>query len=1425
VEGNTFVYEIEDAFSIDNDAPMIGDVMLDDYCVTNGQTVTITFEADDIFSCCPPTAGWGVDSFFDIFVELTFSNETTKRVNVTYDEETEVFTGSYTVLIADAVGPVEVTAIAEDCAGNVGTGYNSFVIDRTAPAVFFADYEPDCIAPLEELFIEFLAFDIGCGDISCENSWIVLTYSNSTTQLFELWEYEEEEESGNCMFMGEGEGEFEFFDLFGTMIQIPEDAPGGLTSISIFVQDGAGNIGSQTYVNAFFIDTDAPIVENITTDETCYTQGQTITICFDASDLGCGSFDDDNLNVFITKTVSYYVSDEEYTYEIIHFANYSDQEGDTFCFTIEVGDSETFPSGLYSVTVIAEDDAGNETELTEENLFQIVHAPIIAEWSVDYNEGCEYTNANPICFDFEFDRDVTGFSSEDIYVSWPFTLLSIEGEGDSWTVCVQALSGSGTGTLYMYVLGVYDCAGNEYIAYDISANYDYDAPSGYAAYFSDEEGIEIDYINMFTCDEIYVTVTDGQIGARAYWKVEEGENVYEGSFEITANPQTEMLMYGCTYSAFDCDESVPLTLCYGTEGEVLLTVTLTDCAGNEGAEATDDVILDVTQPCLTIDAPSHVNDDFEVTFNWTEDVVGFDIDDIVVTNGTATDFAGSGDTYTAMIIPNLEGEITITIASESGITDLAGNPFSDENEVCNDESTTIYDITPPEFYSIEWDIENEEALLYWTESVVGGSPVELEDLEIEFVQTSSGTATDATLIDVIHNSGDDFATLVFDIEGTPNGCEYIIVRPASGISVFDLAGNAQSGSDEIIIGLVNENSATEQASDGEADPVYAVQATLNYTRGDGDKVLVIVFEAGDCVPTPTNGIVYDYSETYGWGDYMYCSSTSGSVVYWGTSNSVVVSGLMPSTSYCAVVYEAIGGDCDSPNYLTPGEVFCFETAPAATQMLITHVNGIPYDKDCDDWVLPSADPFSVTVGLFDDDMNPAYLTNYDDFDLWHDAEGYIANYWWPISEQSKTFNNIQFGINNYCGNVGSPERDAFFDADCWALAGWFWDNYFYDDGPLHFMPAETQQQAFGITFTNVGSNQFTVNWNRSTSATSYGEGSLLVMREGLNNHVNVFPTDGETYDVPIGQSPVHFINDSYDLGSGNRAVYYQLECICEEGSHPRSVTVQGLKKSTTYYARVFEFRYDVNFVNYGGFGQGQEGQDYPEYFCEGWEQRFHDQAIVTNYRLSTGTGNPRNRTTSAFEGSFAGLELIGFDGRSFESKVELAWATASEGGSLGFEIYRADLETFEFKKIANVAGNVNGGTYKLLDDDASLEIGKTYVYRLAYISTDGTIQELDEINVTILSMPNTIYSIFVSQVTPNPVSDFGTFTIEMQGESFLKIEIRNAAGQLVSTLSNEVRSSGIHNFTIDLKNRAAGSYNILVTTDNEAVYVPFVYVP
>jgi hypothetical protein len=1534
--GNEFILDLEDAFTIDNTDPVITDLMVSDDCVTNTDVVTITFNASDAYTCC-------VDSFFDVFVTLTFSNSTT--VNASFVSAVSAsgggwdYTFTHTVLPGNPSGTVLVDAYAVDCAGNEGTMDATFQIDRTAPIVSNLAVDPnDCVAPGVELNMTFTASDIGgCGVLDCDAAWAVLTFSNSTTVMVEFGEEE------NC-FSYESDGTVSFSAYY----TVGEDDPAGPVTVTVFVKDGAGNTGSQQLINAVTIDNTAPVVENITVDETCVTLEDVVTICFDASDLGCGDFDDANLEVTVWYAETFWPG------------VYSDNEGNNYCFTFAVSGSETHPSGSYSVTVMATDDAGNETTETLEDAFQVVHAPVMAEWSVNgLDEECGVTNANPICFDFEFDREVFDFTASDIWVSFGFEVASVEGEGDSWTVCVNALSVSGTGTLYMYVSEVYDCAGNQYTAYDISANYDYVAPSGYTAMFTNSEGEEIDYINAMTCDEIYVTITGGVVGEVANWTIMVGEVEYSGWTLITSDPQTvnlsdplitydftgpfatsnwDVLEEGNSMAAFsgntillltgsngsetpqanvdvtivipvdgtvsfDWDyetsdgpewdpfgyllngnffeltdedgsdfqsgfESIPVSagdifgfrqntvddifgeavteinnfmfeqdgiiLCDDEEGEVYLAVTLTDCAGNEGEDATDEVILDITPPCVVIDAPSHANDDFDVTFTWSEDVMGFDVGDLVVTNGSTYGFAGSGADYTVGIAPTSEGLVMISITSYvNGITDLAGNPFNGEDSECNDEAETIYDITPPEFDALSWDNDNVELLLYWDEAVMGsGGDVELTDLALTFLQ-NGGTATGVTLTGVTHTEGDDYAYLTIEVDGTPNGCEEIEIRPATNSSVFDLAGNNQDVNNMISINLVNASFPEVQASGGFADNVYAVQARLNWTRGDGEAVIVILFEDNDCVVDPVNGVNYDADSDFGWGSFLSCSDYSGGhVVYYGTGTQVTVDYLTGCTNYRAVVYEVIGGDCENPNYMTPGHEFEFETGPVATELRITHINGVPYDQENCDFALPSASVFSVTVGLFgyacdDSEMEgelvPAYLP-WDDYIYLNHAANWnvpLVDYEvWPISQTSKTFTNLQFGINNGCSNIGDPARDSYFDACCDALFAFLDYSWLWDDGPLSFRGGEAGQQAYGITFSNTTNNKFDISWLKSGATTATGEGSLLVIKQG--SVVNVFPQDGIVYGAEMGVSTLNFTTAGEDIGSGNRALLYQLDCACDESFQPRAVQVTGLTPNTTYYARVFEIRYDVDYVNYGGCYIGNE-QYYGE-GCENIAERFKDQENVVKYRTSTGTGNPRSKKTSAMEGMFAGLELINFDGRSFERKVELAWATASEGGSLGFEIYRADAETFEFVKIANVAGNVNGSTYKLLDDDLSLEVGKTYVYRLSYISKDGTIEDLSEILVPILTMPNSMQSIFVSQVTPNPVTDFGKLTVEMTNEQNLKIEIRNAAGQLVSVLSDQVRGAGVHNFNFDLTNRAQGSYSILISTDYEAIYVPFMYV-
>ncbi len=101
-----------------------------------------------------------------------------------------------------------------------------------------------------------------------------------------------------------------------------------------------------------------------------------------------------------------------------------------------------------------------------------------------------------------------------------------------------------------------------------------------------------------------------------------------------------------------------------------------DAAGNgNGAAVRLSRTYDSVAPAVTITsiAPNPTkNAPIPVTVNFSESVTGFEVDDIVVTNGIKNGFGGSGTTYTVDITPAGAGAVTVNIAA--GVAqDAAGN--------------------------------------------------------------------------------------------------------------------------------------------------------------------------------------------------------------------------------------------------------------------------------------------------------------------------------------------------------------------------------------------------------------------------------------------------------------------------------------------------------------------------------------------------------------------------------------------------------------------------------------------------------------------------------------------------------------------------------------------------------------------------------
>ena len=101
-----------------------------------------------------------------------------------------------------------------------------------------------------------------------------------------------------------------------------------------------------------------------------------------------------------------------------------------------------------------------------------------------------------------------------------------------------------------------------------------------------------------------------------------------------------------------------------------------DSAGNPSVAATQfSITADTTAPTVTITstASAPVSEPFSITVTFSESVTGFELDDLVVVNGSASDLQGTGASYSAMVAPAASGTVTVDIAAGAA-EDSAGNP-------------------------------------------------------------------------------------------------------------------------------------------------------------------------------------------------------------------------------------------------------------------------------------------------------------------------------------------------------------------------------------------------------------------------------------------------------------------------------------------------------------------------------------------------------------------------------------------------------------------------------------------------------------------------------------------------------------------------------------------------------------------------------
>ena len=228
-----------------------------------------------------------------------------------------------------------------------------------------------------------------------------------------------------------------------------------------------------------------------------------------------------------------------------------------------------------------------------------------------------------------------------------------------------------------------------------------------------------------------------------------------------------------------------------TDGTVTVDVAANvaqDAATNGNTAATQfKVLYDITKPNVTIDTPARgiifaypFNKPFTATFTFSEDVFGFDINDIVVGGGsTKSNFTAVSNTvYTVLISPTVEGRFDLYVGSNSA-HDAANNPNNGSGFY-----NLGYDITKPtvEITSPVANPTNSTftATFTFSEGVVG--------FEISDISLGNATASNFVLL-----NGDKYTALI-----TPTTDGNVTIDVADNIAQ-DYATNSNTAATQFAV--------------------------------------------------------------------------------------------------------------------------------------------------------------------------------------------------------------------------------------------------------------------------------------------------------------------------------------------------------------------------------------------------------------------------------------------------------------------------------------------------------------------------------------------------------------------------------------------------------------------------------------------------
>ncbi|MCK4664978.1 MAG: hypothetical protein KAT68_19060 [Bacteroidales bacterium] len=428
--------------------------------------------------------------------------------------------------------------------------------------------------------------------------------------------------------------------------------------------------------------------------------------------------------------------------------------------TIFTADITPIADGLITINIdsdVAVDNAGNPN--TGSNILEINFdstAPSVSISTLEDNP----TNSNPFEITIEFNEEITGFDVGDISVINGATNNLSTSDSTTFTADITPTA-DGLVTINIESGVVVDNAGN---------------PN------TESNVLEINF-DSTTLSVSISTLEYNPTNSNPF------EITIEFSEEITGFDVEEISVVNGTASNLSTSDSTTFTADITPTAEGLITININsdvavDNAGNPNTGSNVlEINFDSTLPSVSLstmeDNPTNSNL-FEITIEFSEKVTGFDVGDISVVNGTASNLNTSNDTiFTADITPTADGLITININS-GVVVDNAGNPNTGSNILEINFDSTLPSVSLSTMEDNPTNSNLFEITIEFSEEITG--------FDVGDISVVSGAASN------LNTSNDT----IFTADITPTAEGLITINIDSDVAV-DNAGNQNTGSNMLEI--------------------------------------------------------------------------------------------------------------------------------------------------------------------------------------------------------------------------------------------------------------------------------------------------------------------------------------------------------------------------------------------------------------------------------------------------------------------------------------------------------------------------------------------------------------------------------------------------------------------------------------------------